>query len=411
MAIERFMILDDSTGNTLFFEMLLKELGYSNITISPTGDDALIMADKNHIQFYIVAWELKGMPGTIFMQKARSKKKRRFVPCILYSKRMSADDAKLTRDLGFTNILSLPFDRQQVKEMITNIIRYESNLEPRENQLRKIEMYVWDGSPGEAYKMFSDNLFSPGPLQTRALLAAAEVFMGLAKIDRAEKCVNDALRNQPDNNRAMQLKARLFSRKGLHEEAIGILENLVKVSPKNLSNKVNLGGAYIEADRHDDAHRVFRDIMVDDPDNQDCKDQLATLAFKEGDFSLAEQLIAETENGNELARAFNNLAISQVSKGDFERGILTYSNAMRMLADKARLYLLQYNLGLAYRKKGALEKSLSELASSYTSEPSFEKAYVAIARVVQELKAKGVKPEPKLIKDVKKAREIAKKSA
>jgi tetratricopeptide (TPR) repeat protein len=392
MAIDRFMILDDSTGNTLFYEMLLKELGYSNITICPTGDDALIQADKNHIQFYIVAWELKGMPGTIFIQKARAKKKRRFVPCIIYSKRMAPDDVKLTKDLGFTNILSLPFDRQQVKDMISSIVAYESNLDPRENQLRKIEMYVWDGSPGEAYKMFTDDLFSPGPFQTRALLAATEVFMGLAKIDKAEKCVNDALRNSPDNNRAMQLKARILSRKGQHDEAIMILEKLVKGSPKNISNKINLGSAYIEADRHDDARKVFKDIMDEDPGNQECKDQMATLAFKEGDFSLAEQLIAETENGNELARVFNNLAI-------------------RMLADKARLYLLQYNLGLAYRKKGALDKSLKELAASYTSEPTFEKAYVAIARVVGELKAKGIKPEPKLIRDVKQARGLVKKSA
>lgn len=411
MAIERFMILDDSTGNTLFFEMLLKELGYSKITISPTGADALIQADKQHIQFYIVAWELKGMPGTVFVQKARSKKKRRFVPCIIYSKRMAPDDVRLTKDLGFNNILSMPFDRQAVKEMIQNIVQAEGHLDPRENQLRKIEMYAWDGSPGEAYKMFTDDLFDPGPYQTRALLAATDVFMGLAKIDKAEKCVNDALRNQPDNNRAMQLKARIYSRKGLHDESIAILEKLVKGSPKNISNKINLGSAYVEADRHDEARQVFKDIMDEDPDNQDCKDQMATLAFKEGQFTLAEQLIAETENGNELARAFNNLAISQVAKGDFDRGVATYANAMKMLADKARLYLLQYNLGLAYRKKGALEKSLTELARSYTSEPSFEKAYVAIARVVQELKAKGVKPDAKLIHEVKLARVNVKKSA
>jgi len=138
---------------------------------------------------------------------------------------------------------------------------------------------------------------------------------------------------------------------------------------------------------------------------------VAGSALKEATFSCGVQLIAETENGNELARVFNNLAISQVAKGDFDKGIVTYNNAMRMLADKARLYLLQYNLGLAYRKKGALDKSLKELAASYTSEPSFEKAYVAIARVVQELKAKGVKPEPKLIRDVKQARGLVKKSA
>jgi tetratricopeptide (TPR) repeat protein len=411
MSIERFLILDDSTGNTLFFEMLLKEMGFSKIITSPTGDDAIIQSDKQHVQFFIVAWELKGMPGTVFVQKARSKKRRRFAPCIIFSKRMSPEDVKLTRDLGFTNILAMPFDRQQVKDMIAQIIHYEGNLDPRENQLRKIEMYSSDGHPMEALKMFTDDLFDAGPFQTRALLAGADVFMGLSKNDKAERYINDALRNQPDNNRALQLKARLLSRKGMHNESIMILEKLVNVSPKNLSNKITLGGAYIEADRLDDARRVFKDVMEDDPSNQDCKDQMATLAFKEGQYSLAEQLIAETESGNELARAFNNLAISQVAKGDFEQGIKTYTNAMRMLADKARLYLLQYNLGLAYRKKGALEESFSTLAKSYTSEPSFEKAYVAIARVVQELKAKGIKPQQNLIKEVKSAREIAKKSA
>ncbi|MFY7927550.1 MAG: tetratricopeptide repeat protein [Oligoflexus sp.] len=411
MSLERFLILDDNTGNTLFFEMVLKDLGISKIFTSPTGDDALIQADKHHIQFFIVAWELKGMPGTIFIQKARSKRKRRFVPCIIYSKRMSGEDVTLTKDLGFKDILGMPFDRQVVKEMITSIIEYESHLHPKEIQLRKIEMYYLEGQPMEAFKLFNDDLFTPGPYQTRALLAAAEVMMSLSKYDKAEKCLTDALRNAPDHNRALQLKAKLLSRKGLHEEAITILEKLVTNSPKNLSNKINLGSAYIEADRHDDAKRVFKDVMDEDPDNQECKDQMATVAFKEGNFTLAEQLIAETENGNELARAFNNLAISQVAKGQFDQGIVTYSNAMKMLADKARLYLLQYNLGLAYRKKGALDKSLRELSRSYVAEPNFEKAYVAIARVVQELKAQGIRPEPDLIKQIKLIRSSHKKSA
>ncbi len=411
MAIERFLIVDDNTGNALFFEMILKELGYSKIFTSPTGDDAFIQADKNHIQFFIVAWELRGLPGTIYVQKVRSKRKRRFAPCIIYSKRMANDDVALTKELGFKDILGMPFDRNAAKDLIKNIIDYESNIHPRENQLRKIEMYHLEGHPMEAFKLFSDDLFSPGPFQTRALLSGAEVMMSLSKYDKAEKCIADALRNLPDNNRALQLKAKLFSRKGMHAEAVGILEKLVSVSPRNLSNKITLGSAYIDADRHEDARRVFADVMKDDPNSQDAKDQMATLEFKEGNFTLAEQLIAETENGNELARAFNNLAISQVSKGLFDEGIATYSNSMRMLADKARLYLLYYNLGLAYRKKGELEKSFDALGKSYIADPSYEKAYVAIARVAQELKAKGIKPKPELVKEIKGARQTLKQSA
>ena len=411
MSIDRFLIVDDNTGNALFFEMLLKELGFSNITVAPTGDEALIQADKNHIQFFIVAWELRGMPGTIFVQKARSKRKRRFVPCVIYSKRMAPDDVNLTKELGFKDILAMPFDRQAAKDMISSIIKFESNLHPRESQLRKIEMYHLEGHPMEALKMFTDELFAPGPYQTRALLSGAEVMMALSKDEKAERYVADALRNSPDNNRGLQLKAKLLSRKGQHEEAIAILQKIVVISPKNLSNKINLGTAYIEADKHEEARKVFDDVMRADKGNQECKDQMATLAFKEGNLTLAEQLIAETENGNELARAFNNLAISQVSKGLFDQGITTYNNAMKMLADKARLYLLHYNQGLAYRKKGDLEQSFKALGAAYIADPTYEKAYNAIAKVAQELKEKGLKPNPTVVKEVKNARQTFKQSA
>lgn len=411
MGIDRFLIVDDNTGNVLFFEMLLKELGFNNIIVSPTGDDALIQADKHHIQFFIVAWELQGMPGTVFVQKARGKRKRRFVPCVIYSKRMSNEDVLLTKELGFKDILAMPFDRKLAKEMISSIVEHENNLHPREVQLRKIEMYHLEGHPMEALKMFTDELFSPGPYQTRALLSGAEVMMALSKYEKAEKFVSDALRNSPDNNRGLQLQAKLFSRKGMHEQAIAILEKMVNGSPKNISNKINLGSAYIEADRHEDARRVFNDVIKVDASNQDCKDQMATLAFKEGNLGLAQQLIAETENGNELARAFNNLAISQVSKGLYDLAITTYNNAMNMLADKARLYLLYYNQGLAYRKKGDLEQSFKALSASYIADPSYEKAYNAIAKVAQELKEKGLKPNQTLVKEVKTVRQGFKQSA
>ena len=404
MKIERFLLLDDNTTNTLFFEMLLKELGYTEVFTSPTGDDALIVAEKNHIQFVICAWELQGMPGTVFIQKLRAKKRRRYLPCVIYSKRMESDDVGLTQDLGFKHILAMPFDRNQAKAMIQEIVDHENNLSPKENQLRKIEMYVANGQPMEAYKLFTDQMFEKGPYLVRALVVAAEVFIGISKYDKAQKCLDDALRSSPENSKALQIQARLYSRQGKHEEAIKLLEGLVDRSPKNLTNRIKLGSAYVDADRLEDAKRMFNGVLDRDPGSQDCKDGLAMVAFKEGDLGLAEQLIAETENGNELARVFNNMAISQVAKGEFDYGIVTYQNAMKLLADKARLHLLHYNLGLALRKKGDLTESLVALARSYTADPSFEKAYVAIARIVDEMKKNGLSPDKTVVSRVKKAR-------
>ncbi len=410
MKIERFLVLDDNSTNTLFFEMLLKEMGFSEVYTSPTGDDALSIAEKHHIQFVICAWELNGMPGTIFIQKIRAKKRRRYLPCVIYSKRMESEDVNLTQELGFKHILAMPFDRNQAKALIQEIVDHENNLSPKENQLRKIEMYVANGQPMEAYKLFTDPMFEKGPYLVRAMVVAAEVFIGIAKYDKAQKCLDDALRASPENAKALQLQARLYSRQGKHEEAIKLLEGLVDRSPKNLTSRIKLGSAYIDADRLDDAKRVFHGVLDKDPASQDCKDGLAMVAFKEGDLGLAEQLIAETENGNELARVFNNMAISQVAKNDFDQGILTYQNAMNLLADKARLHLLQYNLGLALRKKGDLNQSLTALAKSYIADPTYEKAYVAIARVVNDMKKNGLSPDKSVVSRVKKARASFKES-
>lgn len=410
MGIDRVLLLDDNTSNTLFFEMLLKDIGLKEVLTSPTGDDALIIADKNHIQFVICSWELTGMPGTLFIQKLRAKKKRKYIPCVIYSKRMDSEAVQLTKELGFENILEMPFEKESAKNMIKSIIEHENNIDPKEVAIRKIEGYMQEGKPGEAFKMFNDELFKPGLFRTPALVAAAEVFIGLSKLDKARKCVDDVLDKHPDHYRALQLRAKLFSKLGKHEEAIKILNDLVTKSPKNLTSRINLGAAYVAADRLDDAKEVFKSVIDIDPENQNAKDHMATVAFQEGDFSLAEQLIAETENGNELASIFNNIAISQVADNNFDEAIKTYSNAIRLLADKTRLYLLTYNLGLAYRKKGDLELGLKTLADSYIENNEFEKAYVAIARVYKEMKKKGLTPDTSLIEKVKQQRSV-KKSA
>ena len=77
-----------------------------------------------------------------------------------------------------------------------------------------------------------------------------------------------------------------------------------------------------------------------------------------------------------------------------------------MLTDKAKLHLLHYNLGLAYRKKGDLQKSFGALSESYLQQPSFEKAYAALARLTQEMKKNGVPYSKSVINDIKKARQI-----
>lgn len=404
MAIDRILIVDDSDANTLFFEMLLKDLGIKEVMKTTTGDDGLGIVKKSHVQFIIATWEMKGMPGTVFIQKARTIKKKKHMPCVIYSKRMSEDDVRLTKELGFKDILSMPFDKAQASSLIKDLIDRENNLPAAENLLRKIEGYLWEQKPSEALKLADKKIFE-APYTARAHTAMAEIWFRMSKLDKAEESLREALAADAEYVPAIHLKGKVLSRSGRHDEAIQLLSTLSQRSPKNISTKVNLGSAYVQAERHEEAKEVFNSVLELDGDNRECKDNMAVLALKEGDLNLAEQLIAETENGDELASAFNSLAIFRVAKGEFDLGIETYKNAIKLLADKARLHLLFYNLGLAYRKKGDLAAGFVELARSYIHDPSFEKAYASLARVHQEMKEKGLAYDKTLIKEVKEARE------
>jgi tetratricopeptide (TPR) repeat protein len=179
-------------------------------------------------------------------------------------------------------------------------------------------------------------------------------------------------------------------------------------SPKNITTLLSLGGAYVDADRHQEAQSVFQTVSALDPDSQDLKDARGKLAFKEGDVPLAAQLLAETQNGDAIARYFNNLAIALAHGGKFDKAIETYENAIKLLVTKARLSSLHYNLGLACAKKGDLARAFRELATSYKGDPTFEKAYVALARVSKQMKEAGQTYDAALAREVTALRRSAK---
>ena len=408
MAMERVLIVDETTSNTLFFEMLLKELGFVDIFTASTGYDGLKSAEDNHPQLIIVAWEMGAMPGTIFIQKVKERKKRKHLPCLVYSKRMSAQDVLLTKELGFKDILNMPFDREVARATIKAIVDAESSLNPIESQIRKIENYLAEGRPSEALKLVTPKLHEKHPFVARANTAVADVWMRLMKYDKADNFISMALKAESDFFPALQLKAKLYTKMGNHSEAINILKKMAEKSPKNLTNLVNLGAVYVNANQLDEAKKVLDQVMILDSDNRAAKDELGKVAFKEGNIPLAAQFLAETENGDEIASFFNMMAISLVAQGKHEEGIKTYKNAMQLLADKARLYLLHYNLGLALKKGGQVTECFYELCQSYLLEPTYEKAYVAIARVAKEMKEKKVPLDKNLVTQVKEKRAIHK---
>lgn len=383
--IERVLVLDDNDAQNLFWEVLLPEFEFK-VFKSRAGAEGLEIVENENIQLVIVAWELGSMSGALFVQKVRNTRKRKRLPCLIYSKRMSPEDVAISKEIGIENILSVPLNKDLARKNIKQIIEAQQSLGPIETKLRAMEDCLAERRPTEVLKIASPELERKGPHLPRYKTILADTFVMIGQFDKAEKIIKEAIELDPSYLPAKYVQARCYTMQAKHDEAIAILDSLTKSSPKNLQNLLNLGNAYVEADRVNEAKEVVSKFKDLDPGATEIKDTEGKIALKEGDLPLAAQLLAETDNGDEIARFYNSLGISYIAKGDFEKGIETYLNAVKILADKAKLHLLFFNLGMAYRKKSDFNNSFHYLCESYIAEPGFEKSYNAIARAVGEFK-------------------------
>ena len=348
---------------------------------------------------------MNSLSGTLFIQKVRNAKRTRRIPFLIYSKRLSVQDLRLTSELGMTNVLGMPFDRIKATSLIREILEAENSLTKEEVRLRKMEDLLEEGKPAECLKFIGPEMTKKGPHLSKFNALVAEAWLQLGKTEKSMKLLEEAIQIDSENLHAKFLLSRVRSHMGQHDEAIRILHEMIDASPLNISTKVKLGSAFVDADRHDEAKKVFSEVMDLDPDSIPAKEELGKIAFKEGDLPLAGQLLAQTENGDILARYFNSLGIALVAIKNFDKGIETYMNAISILANKAKTHLLLYNLGLAYRKKGDLKLALSKFAESYVSDPSFEKAYAGVVTINREMREKQLPVDSMLIARVKATRE------
>ena len=92
---------------------------------------------------------------------------------------MSDEDIRLTKELGFEDILGMPFDKEKALEQ-QGIIAREETLTNEEKKVRKIEALV-NEEFNEALKLFDSSLTKKNStvrIQTQILLA--EIWLGIS---------------------------------------------------------------------------------------------------------------------------------------------------------------------------------------------------------------------------------------
>jgi tetratricopeptide (TPR) repeat protein len=394
---KRFMIVDEDSNFALFWEVAITEaFPNSETKICRTGYEALDEVKNEKYDFFISAWEMEAMSGLIFMQKLRQIFKYRRAPFLIFSKELTDSQLGLAREFGIDNYLLKPFDKDRVKEKVTSMMLAESSLDNTQRTLRKVEDWIAENKISEALKVIGD-LLKPGPNAARAYTLCGDMWARTEHLDKAEKAYLDAIKYDPNYNQAHQGLAKLLIKLRRFSEATKQLEALNAKCPGSLDRMINLGNAYLGAGDDKKAEAAFKTVSEQDGNNTDAKQGIGKVEFHRGNMEVAARFFKESGKGDELATYFNSLGIAMVNQGKFEDAIKLYQNAVGVLPDRNRVHLLEFNIGLAYRKNEHFGQATNAFARAVIANAEYEKAYQGMALCMREAQTRKQSYEKDLV--------------
>jgi len=149
-----------------------------------------------------------------------------------------------------------------------------------------------------------------------------------------------------------------YSEKGRLDEAIGQYKMAIALNPNHSAAHNNLGTAYVKKGRMDEAIAEYKKAIALDPADTRLYNHLGVAYTSKGmlDAAIAEyKKVVDLNPSNALGH--NNLGIAYVKKGMLDAAIAEYKKAIVFNPSGALSY---YNLGLVYEGKGELDNAVAE---------------------------------------------------
>jgi tetratricopeptide (TPR) repeat protein len=170
-----------------------------------------------------------------------------------------------------------------------------------------------------------------------------------------------------------------YERDFVWQGQISIWVDASKKSPNKVRPHYNLGEAYAEEGKLDDAIVEYKKAIAVDPNHKRIYDVHYDLGNAYGKKGRLDDAISEYKKALDInpnyAKAYNNLGYAYVRKGKLDNAISEYKKA---LAIKPNFAAAHYNLGDVYTKKGRIDEGISEHKKALVINPNFAKAHAKL---------------------------------
>lgn len=224
----------------------------------------------------------------------------------------------------------------------------------------------------EFYKSAQKNPESPWP---RLLYGSALYWLG--EPDKALTEFEEAMRLDPSNSMAFQLRGIVRARAGLYPEALADFLQAERFAPERSDVKMNAGSVYQALGNQAKALDYFRAAVASEPSNPLYRFQLGMFYSRSGRYEpAAAQFEKAVSLFPEYEDALLELAVLRERDGRLNEAVKLYRKA---LAIKPRDSVARFRLAWALRKAGRGAEVRKALEGAFLLAPANEKGGISMA--------------------------------
>lgn len=218
------------------------------------------------------------------------------------------------------------------------------------------------------------------PDDAAIMLLLAEMYIAADQPDRAEPLLARILEKDANSYLGHILMARLCQLKGRIDEAVSHYQAALQ---RNWSSdlEMELGDTYVKAGRHDEAVKLFRELIERDKENEGARVALVHVYLLQKKESQALTELNRLKSVAEQPQRVDlTIARLYARQKQFDKAI----NIVEKILAKENLNEARYFLAVLQVQQGRLEKALKQIRQIESSAPEYSDALLLQVRILRE---------------------------
>lgn len=304
------------------------------------------------------------------------------LPVVFVTGEATKDDIVQAVDLGVNDYLLKPFEAGDLLSKIKTVLDKYRNPTERVRRLREAEAMFFKGQVEDALAAF-EALLGEEPESVRVMVSLAQAKSRMGRSDEALGLIEEAIKLSPIYFPAYAVATDILLSMGRKSEAIGFLTKELSIHGKQPGRRMLLADLYFESDSPKLGLEQVRQALVDYPRDESVLLKMAELQFMSGDVEKSIHYYIKTRRKNpHCTKALDGLAQVCVSIGDPSRALKMFNEALKQNPMQKDVLLARARL---HEKVGEFDPALGDVETFLISEGENVEALLIRGRLLLRL--------------------------